>query len=137
MGLCWQMPKFIVWRLWSIYFDHHLPLKPSIGKRRKQSCIPNNILLLLIQNSINHVKNGAIYEICNCLRFFTRYLLHKPISKNNSVEVEFYRKKIISISLHENLRKVIRKEMCIFEIRDLWKKYAKKSNSFKKHVFCL
>jgi len=24
------MPKFIVWRLWSIYFDHHLPLlKPS------------------------------------------------------------------------------------------------------------
>jgi len=41
MGLCWQMPKFIVWRLWSIYFDHHLPLKPSIGKRRKQSCTPN------------------------------------------------------------------------------------------------
>ena len=42
MGLCWQMPKFIVWRLWSIYFDHHLPLKPSIGKRRKQSCTPHN-----------------------------------------------------------------------------------------------
>jgi len=41
MRLCWQMPKFIVWRLWSIYFDHHLPLKPSIRKRRKQSCIPN------------------------------------------------------------------------------------------------
>ena len=41
MGSCWQMPKFIVWRLWSIYFDHHLPLKPSIGKRRKQSCTPN------------------------------------------------------------------------------------------------
>ena len=41
MGLCWQMPKFIVWCLWSIYFDHHLPLKPSIGKRRKQSCTPN------------------------------------------------------------------------------------------------
>ena len=41
MGLCWQMPKFIVWRLWSIYFDHNLSLKPSIGKRRKQSCIPN------------------------------------------------------------------------------------------------
>jgi len=41
MGLCWQMPKFIVWRLWSIYFDHHLPLKPSIGKRRKQSCTLN------------------------------------------------------------------------------------------------
>jgi len=41
MGLCWQMPKFIVWCLRSIYFDHHLPLKPSIGKRRKQSCTPN------------------------------------------------------------------------------------------------
>jgi len=41
MGLCWQMPKFIVWRLWSIYFDHHLLLKPSIGKRRKESCTPN------------------------------------------------------------------------------------------------
>jgi len=45
MGLCWQLPKFIVWRLWSIssmiYFDHHLPLKPSIGKRRKQSCTAN------------------------------------------------------------------------------------------------
>jgi len=24
-----------------IYFDHHLPLKPSIGKRRKQTCTPN------------------------------------------------------------------------------------------------
>ena len=24
-----------------IYFDHHLSLKPSIGKRRKQSCTPN------------------------------------------------------------------------------------------------
>jgi len=24
-----------------IYFDHHLPLKPFIGKRRKQSCTPN------------------------------------------------------------------------------------------------
>jgi len=43
MGLCWQMPMFIVWRLWSIYFDHHLPLKPFIGKRRKQSCTPNII----------------------------------------------------------------------------------------------
>jgi len=42
MELCWQMPKFIVWHLWSIYFDHHLPLKPSIRKRRKQSCTPNS-----------------------------------------------------------------------------------------------
>jgi len=45
MGLCWQMPKLIVWRLWSIYFDHHLPLKLSIGKRQKQSCTSNTILL--------------------------------------------------------------------------------------------
>jgi len=48
MRLCWQMLKFIVWRLWSIYFDHHLPLKPSIGKRRKQSCTPNTILTITI-----------------------------------------------------------------------------------------
>ena len=45
--LCWQMLKFIVWRLWSIYFDHHLPLKPSIGKRRKQSCTPNIFFLFI------------------------------------------------------------------------------------------
>ena len=42
MGLCWQMPKFIIYNLWSIYFNHHLPLKSSIGKRRKQSCTPNS-----------------------------------------------------------------------------------------------
>jgi len=48
MGLCWQMPKFIVWFLWSIYFDHHLPLKPSIGKRRKQSCAPNICIYIYI-----------------------------------------------------------------------------------------
>jgi len=40
------MPKFIVWRLWSIYFDHHLSLKPSIGKRRKQSCTPNRCTVI-------------------------------------------------------------------------------------------
>jgi len=45
MGLCWQMPKFIVW---SIYFDHHLPLKPSIGKRRKQSCTPNTYIVYVL-----------------------------------------------------------------------------------------
>jgi len=44
MELCWQMPKFIVLCLWSIYFDHHLLLKPSIRKRRKQSCTPNTFL---------------------------------------------------------------------------------------------
>ena len=32
-----------VYCMTSIYFDHHLPLKPSIGKRRKQSCTPNTI----------------------------------------------------------------------------------------------
>ena len=47
MGLCWQM--FIVWRLWSIYFDHHLSLKPFIGKWRKQSCTPN-----IIQNKLKY-----------------------------------------------------------------------------------
>jgi len=40
---------FIVWRLWSIYFDHHLPLKPSIGKRRKQSCTPNSSIMINIR----------------------------------------------------------------------------------------
>jgi len=50
MGLCWQMPKFIVWRLWSIYFDHHLP--PSIGKRRKRSCTPNMMYAPIVQRRI-------------------------------------------------------------------------------------
>jgi len=49
------MPKFIVWRLWSIYFDHHLPLKPSIGKRRKQSCTPN-----ILEKSFS--KFGTYYQ---------------------------------------------------------------------------
>ncbi|KYM75866.1 hypothetical protein ALC53_10725 [Atta colombica] len=31
-----------------IYFDHHLPLKPSIGKRRKQSCTSNTIRVIVI-----------------------------------------------------------------------------------------
>ena len=48
MGLCWQMPKFIVWRLWSIYFDHHLPLKPSIGKRHIILYIILYYILLLL-----------------------------------------------------------------------------------------
>ena len=60
MGLCWQMSKFIVWRLWSIYFDHYLPLKPSIGKRRKQSCTPN---IILIFDSIYFCFNDRFYEL--------------------------------------------------------------------------
>jgi len=65
MGLCWQMPKIIVWRLWSIYFDHHLSLKPFIGKRRKQSCTPNNlsnkhILLSQILFSQNFWNNSSM-----------------------------------------------------------------------------
>jgi len=60
MGLCWQMPKFIVWRLWSIYFDHHLPLKPSIGKRRKQSCTPNIRSYVFIVYSAQLIRLGRI-----------------------------------------------------------------------------
>jgi len=30
-----------VYCMTSIYFDHYLPLKPSMGKRRKQSCTSN------------------------------------------------------------------------------------------------
>ena len=57
MGLCWQMPKFIVWRLWSIYFDHHLPLKPSIGKW-KQSCIPNIFNLMYLISRPREISNA-------------------------------------------------------------------------------
>jgi len=60
MGLCWQMSKFIVWRLWYIYFDHHLPLKPSIRKRRKQSC---NLIIQIIRLIIN------VFEIQNTKHF--------------------------------------------------------------------
>ena len=78
IGLCWQMPKFIVWRLWSIYFDHYLPLKPSIEKRRKQSCTLNNSwenkfmsespteIILKIQKlsaPYNHIENKFIWRI--------------------------------------------------------------------------
>ena len=57
-------PKFIVWHLWSIFFGHHLPLKPSIGKRRKQSCTPNTIvdvLLLDVKNPycLNTLSNQS------------------------------------------------------------------------------
>jgi len=63
MGLCWQMPKFIVWHLWSIYFDHHLPLKPSIGKRRKQSCTLN------ITSNFNFCDASNVgYEACIYMR---------------------------------------------------------------------
>ena len=54
------MPKFIVWRLWSIYFDHHLPLKPSIGKRRKQSCTLNTCLYHLLFFSVWVLTNSFI-----------------------------------------------------------------------------
>jgi len=61
IGLCWQMPKFIVWRLWSIYFDHHLPLKPSIGKRRKQSCAPNILRHILLRSN---TTGSALTLLC-------------------------------------------------------------------------
>ena len=41
LSLCWQISKLTVWHFWSAYFDQHLPLQPSIDKRRKQSCTPN------------------------------------------------------------------------------------------------
>ena len=88
MGLCWQMPKFIVWRLWSIYFDHHLPLKPSIGKRRKQSCTPNiyNLFLLIF------IK----FKLFNCNSRFIRvasfnmlqYVLTIVLTSTNSLECD-------------------------------------------------
>jgi len=71
MGLCWQMPKFIVWRLWSIYFDHHLPLKPSIGKRRKQSCTPNQKIWCNAQETVVppvHWVPASMMSCCNNAR---------------------------------------------------------------------
>ena len=41
LSLCWEMSKLTVWHFWSAYFDQHLPLQPSIEKRRKQSCTLN------------------------------------------------------------------------------------------------
>jgi len=61
MGLCWQMSKFIVWHLWSIYFDHHLVLKLSIGKRRKQSCTPNTFHLNYYWNPLSETLWGFSY----------------------------------------------------------------------------
>ena len=35
LSLCWKMSKLTVCVFWSAYFDQHLPLQPSIEKRRK------------------------------------------------------------------------------------------------------
>ena len=60
--------------LWSIYFDHHLPLKPSIGKRRKQSCIPNNISSYLKLRAFAHAFSYGISETTYlCFYFCIRY----------------------------------------------------------------
>ena len=54
-----------VYCMTSIYFDHHLPLKPSIGKRRKQSCTPNISL-------IHRVSSKKINTKLNFFSFFVR-----------------------------------------------------------------
>jgi len=57
-------------------------------------------------------------------------------SKNSSVEVEFYRKKIINQHFFSRKsQKAIRKEMHIFETRNLKKICEKKSNNCKKQLF--
>ena len=38
LSLCWQISKLTVCPFWSANFNQHLPLQPSIEKRRKQSC---------------------------------------------------------------------------------------------------
>ena len=53
LSLCWQISRLILWHFWSAYFAQHLPLQPSIEKRRKQSCTPNiytNKWLILSEN---------------------------------------------------------------------------------------
>jgi len=79
MGLCWQVPKFIVWRLWSIYFDHHLSLKPSIGKRRKQSCTPNIRILQWnccgIRGKLPHLQHISRQFDVFCLQNILLYLI--------------------------------------------------------------
>jgi len=65
IGLCWQMPKFIVWCLWSIYFDHHLPLKPSIGNGGSK-------VVHLITNS-SSIDISAVAAILN--RTFSNHTL--------------------------------------------------------------
>jgi len=82
MGLCWEMPKFIVWRLWSIYFDQHLPLKPSIRKRRKRSCTPN---MYSWWNSYKHVLNISrmhIYRFIELHLEFPHFYRDEVLGKN-------------------------------------------------------
>jgi len=59
--------------LWSIYFDHHLPLKPSIGKRRKQSCIPNNISSYLELRAFARAFSYISETTYLCFYFCIRY----------------------------------------------------------------
>ena len=62
-----------------IYFDHHLPLKPSIGKRRKQNCTPN------IKFNIHYVPNDteSNKKIRKSQRHFHQYLPHRGIKRNS------------------------------------------------------
>jgi len=72
MGLCWQIPKFIVWRLWSIYFDH-LPLKLSIRKRRKQSCTSN--IVIQVRSFSFHACTRKNTSGSQCVTFFSTWVL--------------------------------------------------------------
>jgi len=84
MGLCWQMPKFIVWHLWSIYFDHHLPLKPSMGKRRKQSCTPNS------SKKAKHLENSiSAYVSIRYVILFLFYVWSLIVFANIYIKLSF------------------------------------------------
>ena len=76
MGLCWQM--FIIWRLWFIYFDHHLSLEPSIGKRRKQSCTPNKFFAFF-RKFKRIIKNN---DLANIFKILFRKLLESVFYRN-------------------------------------------------------
>jgi len=87
MGLCWQMPKFIVWRLWFIYFDHRLLLKPSIGKRRKQSCTPNIKI-----TQLTNIKSGKLQDNSIVISPDPWSLISRPKSTSSLYEEELSRR---------------------------------------------
>jgi len=58
-----------------IYFDHHLPLKPPIGKRRKQSCTPNRWYHSSLRESVERATTAYSKKE----RCFRKTTIHKVV----------------------------------------------------------
>jgi len=131
MRLCWQMLKFIVWRLWSIYFDHHLLLKPFIRKRRKQSCTPNNSPKLFLILGRNSRTLQDAFETLTKISFFEKWGANFTEVKVTSLWKTFF-SFINSEILYHSIRKNLESEL---KLRILYINFLSVlSNNLRKNV---